>query len=658
MLEAGLNSQDFESVFPFHFAVDRDRRFVAIGPSLQKLLPDVHRGQKLSAAFQIERPRVDLDGAELAACCDCVVVLHSRSRPELALRGELKETTEGGLRFLGAPLITRLEQLDALGLTLGDFSQHDVLGDLLMLLQAKDVALNDAQELSRKLSELGERLVRSEAWFRSVLRGSSDCIAVLSPAGVVRWVNVAGAALFGTTPELLTGKRFPDLVHVDDRAHALEAWELATAAGGVPQRLEFRSAHDSGSTILDGTLSDARADVSVAGVILNARDVTRQRQLREQLLRAQKMESLGQLAGGIAHDFNNLLMVVFYGLQMIEDALPAGSPLRTHTHEIETAAERARALTRQILAFARRSFSAPRVVDLAGITNDLARFLGRIAGPQLKVTARMQSGPTETRIDVALVEQVLVGLVLNARDLMAAGGGLVVTVERQALAAPLADFGGAVLEAGSWIAIGLEHTATRLADEDLQSMLDPFAGKGNLAERRGIGFAGTYGLMRQHGGGLLVDADHSGGTRITAWLPLAKEPLAIEETLAPLPVPTSALHVLLLEDDLVVRSMVQRMLVQLGHVVTAAADAREAVKLATGAGTKVDVLLSDIIMPGLSGPEAAALLLQQHPKMRVLFMSGYHDESIARYGADPTKILGKPFGRVQLQKRIDELMTG
>lgn len=657
MPESALSPADFANVFPFHFVVDRERRILAVGPSLQKLLPDLRRGDALSQTFQIERPRVDLDGPELADCCGCVLILHARARPELALRGELRQTADGSLRFLGAPLITSLEQLDGLGLTLGDFPQHDVLGDLLLLLQAKDVALSDAQQLSRKLSELGERLVRSEAWFRSVLRGSSDCIAVLSPEGVVRWVNASGAALFGTTTELLTGKKFTDMVHADDRVHAQESWSLATAEGGLPQRLEFRSAHDDGSTFLDGTLSDARGDASVAGVILNARDVTRQRQLREQLLRAQKMESLGQLAGGIAHDFNNLLMVVFYGLQMIEDALPAGSPLRTHTHEIEAAAERARALTRQILAFARRSFSAPRVVDLAGITADLARFLGRIAGPQLKVTARMQSGSAETRIDVALVEQVLVGLVLNARDLMSAGGGLVVTVERREIAAPLADFGGAMLEAGAWIAIAIEHTDTRLADADLHAMLDPFSGKGNLAERRGIGLAGTYGMMRQHGGGLLVDAERTGGTLLTAMLPLAKEAPADAKPQTPPPAPARVLHVLLLEDDLAVRSMVQRMLLQIGHKVTSAADAREAVKLATGVGTKIDLLLSDIVMPGLSGPEAAALLLQQHPKMRVLFMSGYFDESIARYGADPAKLLAKPFGQEQLRKRIDELMS-
>jgi PAS domain S-box-containing protein len=657
MPESGLSAAEFASVFPFHFTANEERRIVGIGPSLQKLLPDLRLGCRLSDAFRVERTSLDLDGPRLEACLGGVMLLQAVSRPQVTLRGELRRSLTGDLRFLGAPLISSLEELEPLGLSLEDFPQHDVQGDLLLLVAAKDVALRDAQDLSRRLSELGERLVRSEAWFRSLLRGSGDCIAVLNAEGMLRWINHAGARLFGSTPELLSGKRFLDLVHAHDAEKMEAAWAAVLQAGSEPERLEFRSAYNEGASVLEGMFSDARQDASVAGVILNAHDVTRQRLLRDQLLRAQKMESLGQLAGGIAHDFNNLLMVIFYGLQMIEDALPANSPLRTHTHEIEQAGDRARALTRQILSFARRSFSAPRIVNLQAVTADIVRFLSRIAGPQFRIKTEASKLGAETSIDIALVEQALVGLVLNARDMMTTGGELLVEVERVERDVELTDFCGASLGPGSWLVISLLNTGVSIADVDLQSLLDPFGGSGNFAEKRGIGLAGTYGLTRQHGGGMFVENITGRGVRISVHLPIAVSAQEVQTSAATRPSAAKSLRVLLVEDDTAVRSMVHRMLGQLGHEVRSAGDAREALKIAGAAEFHVDVLLSDIVMPGLSGPEAAALLLQRHPKMKVLFMSGYFDESIARYGADPTKVLAKPFNRAQLQARLDELMA-
>ena len=429
---------------------------------------------------------------------------------------------------------------------------------------------------------------------------------------------------------------FMQLVHPDDRAQfAARAARSAGAADNVFD-LELRLMGDDGVARWARIRGQVVADPPrVVGTIV---DVTEQHRMEDELRRAHRLESIGRLAGGVAHDFNNLLAAMMGSLEAIEAECPPH--LRADAQTIQHALVRARELTRQLLAFARKQPIEFRDVDLAALVTDVERMLHRLVGPSIELVVAAH-GPVPVRADPASLEQVLVNLVVNARDAMPAGGRLAVSVAR----------GG---EPGAPRAVlEVRDSGTGMDDDTRRQIFDPFFT--TKTGGTGLGLASCYGIVEQHHGAITVDSTPGAGTVFRVALPLT-EAAAPAHARTPRPTPARVRGgcVLVVDDEDLVRNTAVRVLRGLGYDVLAAASAAQAVELAAAHPGAIDVLLCDIAMPVRDGPSLAAELLAARPELHVIFVSGYAD-STAHVAMERTSFLPKPYTRRELVARLDEI---
>ena len=364
--------------FPFHFALDRDMVLAQVGPRLSDLDPRIARGESVLEWFALERPRIAFDFESLANHTELVFLISSKVREGLTLRGQMIcDLDRDLLFFLGSPNVSDVEELTSLGLSLRDLAPHDALGDLLIMLKAKEVALSDAQKIAEKLTE-------SETRFRELIRSSSDIVAVLTPDAVLKYVSPAVEVIMGIAPDELMGSSLIDLIDEEDGLSL--SWTLSQVVE-EPLRVrnqQFRWESRAGQTVvLDAVFRNALANPYIAGVVVNARDITQKEELRQQLVQAQKLDVLGQLAGGIAHDFNNLIYVISSYGEFLQEDTPSGHPHHDDLSEILRAAEQAAGLTEQILSFSRKRVVVASVFDFSTVGRDQEEILKRLVPPEI-----------------------------------------------------------------------------------------------------------------------------------------------------------------------------------------------------------------------------------------------------------------------------------
>ena len=389
-----------------------------------------------------------------------------------------------------------------------------------------------------------------------------------------------------------------------------------------------------------------------------AEDVTEKRILERQLQMAAKMEAVGRLSGGIAHDFNNLLGVIIGYGQLMRRKLDAASPLAEFAQEIEKAGQRAAALTRQLLAFSRQQILTPAVLNANDLVVDMVKMLPRLLGEDVTVKTVLSPELGRVKADRGQIEQVIMNLAVNARDAMPAGGTLRIETGN-------VDFDSvycrhhAGAKPGSYVMLAVIDSGTGIDSETLAHIFEPFFTTKEVGKGTGLGLATVYGVVKQSGGYIWVDSEPGKGASFQIFLPKVEEPVDVHASAASVSgAARGSEAVLLVEDEDALRKLTQSMLESCGFRVLAARNGEEAVGEASGCAGKIDLLLTDVVMPGMNGRLLAEQLLRKRPAMKVLYMSGYTDSFIAAHGVleENMALLNKPFTEDALIRKVREVL--
>jgi PAS domain S-box-containing protein len=490
---------------------------------------------------------------------------------------------------------------------------------------------------------------------------ADEQVALLYARGIIAECNDAMARMYGFERAAeLVGARLAQL-HDPAEPRNRESLRAFVRSGYrlVDSETRELDRHGRARVFLNNVVGFV-ADGRLVRVWGSQRDVTDQRRLEEQFRQAQKMEAVGRLAGGIAHDFNNILTAVLGTCQLLERELPGDAPAVQDVREIKKAALRAADLTRQLLAYSRRQVLAPKVLDLNAAVSGLDAMLRRVVGEDVELAATLAPGVGRVRADPSQIEQVILNLVVNARDAMPAGGRLTLATSNVEFDATAAlDHAGAV--PGRYVTLEVADTGTGIPPEVRAHLFEPFFTTKDVGKGTGLGLATVYGIVKQSSGFISVTTDVGRGTSFRIHLPRVEaEPPAMEPRVAE-PGPLSGTEtVLVAEDEAAVRQLSQRALEREGYTVLTAADGREALsRVARHEGT-IHLLVTDVVMPGMGGRELARRLRRLRPAIRVLFMSGYPGEAVAQPGgiAPGAPFLQKPFMPEELVRKAREVLDG
>jgi PAS domain S-box-containing protein len=494
-------------------------------------------------------------------------------------------------------------------------------------------------------------LQQSERKYRELVENLSEVVWSIDIDGAIDYVSPAVQA-FGYRPDQLVGQSFRSMVHDDDLPRVEAALAEATAGGVVS--CEFRMM-DSGGAYRDVRTSSRRRvrGEHITGFTGSLMDITEQRLLAEQMRAAQRLEALGQLAGGIAHDFNNLLVAINGYAELAMQQLPGVNPVRDDLKEILRAGNRAGAMTRQLLAFGRRQVLHASVVNLNEVITGIEPMLTRLIRENVRVETSLDPGLGNIRVDEVQIEQVILNLVINARDAMPDGG--VVRISTRPGPCPAAVQTAA--RGAGCVLLSVSDTGVGMDEETRRRIFEPFFTTKAAAQGTGLGLSTVYGIVQQSGGAIDVQTAPGRGTTFTIAFPAARTPGA---SATPQPADSHAAAgetILLAEDEALVRQLTERLLSSAGYRVLTAASGGEALKVVTEADVPIDLLLTDVVMPEMSGCELAQQMSKLVPDLQVLFMSGYtgDDSDIADLLRDRT-VLEKPFGAAELKKRVRDAL--
>jgi PAS domain S-box-containing protein len=499
----------------------------------------------------------------------------------------------------------------------------------------------------------------NEARFRTLIERSSDLIVLLDASGQVTFWSPSAAESLGWAQEDALGQRFVDQVRPDDQPAFTEALARLLERPSTTERVAVRVQREgAGWRSLEGLCRNLLDDPAVEALVLNLRDVTEHQELEEQYRQAQRLESIGRLAGGVAHDFNNLLTVILSCSESMKEDRAAGKEVdEEDIAEVHAAGERARDLTRQLLAFARKQVIAPVPLDLNGVVRGSEKLLLRVLGEDVRLVVRLSPDLWPALCDPSQVEQVLLNLAVNARDAMPGGGAL--EIETRNVTVGEEDVArDPDRRAGEWVRIQVRDTGSGMSPEVMAHLFEPFFTTKERGRGTGLGLATVHGIVAQSGGHIHVESEEGRGTTFGICFPRSRKG---EET-RPASRPPSTVRgdetVLVVEDDPRVRAVTVRALEEKGYRVLPAASGQEALSLARG--RSVDLVVTDVVMPGMSGREVVDELRRATPGLRALFVSGYTQDAIARRGVLDSGVdfLPKPFTPAMLVARVRATLDG
>jgi PAS domain S-box-containing protein len=508
----------------------------------------------------------------------------------------------------------------------------------------------------------GETLAASEKRYRRLHESMSDAFVSVDMSGRIRETNPALRELLGYSEEELGRLTYVDLTPM--RWHELEARIVAEQI--LPRG--YSDVYEKEYRRKDGTVlpvelrtfllrDDEGQPVSMWAIV---RDISQRHLLEEKLRQAQKMEAVGQLAGGVAHDFNNALMVISGNAELALAGMPADDPKRGPMTDIRKSAERAANLTRQLLAFGRRQMLAPRLVDVHDVVAGLERMLHRLLGESVTVATDLTADPSWVMVDPSQLEQVIVHLVLNARDAMPRGGRVTIRTRSIAPDDPVAnDFDETTGRRGfPKLAISVSDTGKGIDPRVRARLFEPFFTTKEFGKGSGLGLATSFGFVKQSGGHMTVESEPGRGATFTIFLPAERgAPARGASSATRRALPRGTETILVAEDDDGVRRVVRTTLEATGYRVIEARNGEEAIAAAKAFAGRIDLVLSDVVMPGMGGPELAAHLKGKDPDLRVLLMTGYTDEGLLLRGLEPDAApLQKPFTPLVLALRLREAL--
>jgi PAS domain S-box-containing protein len=527
----------------------------------------------------------------------------------------------------------------------------------------------DAERRLRELSEshageLRERHDLSERRFRVLFDGALIGITLLNLETGEIETNRAVQKMLSRPGEGLSSIRaFDELTHPDDRDVDRIGFERFVAGDGDDYRHEKRYLLDDGRVVwttisythLRGPVGEPRFVLALTEDITERKLAEDERaRLEAELRQAQKMEAIGRLAGGVAHDFNNLLTAISGYAEMAMLQVPNGSDeLRRDLSEIGRASNRAAELTRQLLAFGRKQVLQPRVLDLNVVVREMEAMLRRLIGEHIELRVALAANIDSLHADRGQLEQVLANLAINGRDAMPGGGVLTIETWRVELDERVAR--SVELTPGSYSGLVVSDTGHGMDQETMSRAFEPFFTTKEPGKGTGLGLATVYGIVKQSGGSVTVSSTSGRGARFTILLPgVEAEPEAHTPSTEGA-LPRGSERVLVVEDEPVVRRFVQETLERQGYRVLTARNASDALTQLDG-GAEIDVLLTDVVMPRMSGRELAQRVTEEQPLARVLYMSGYTEDAIVRADAAAGAFIAKPFGRADLVRKVRELL--
>lgn len=383
-------------------------------------------------------------------------------------------------------------------------------------------------------------------------------------------------------------------------------------------------------------------------------DITARKELEEEFRQVQRLESIGRLAGGVAHDFNNLLSVISGYTEMAMGDIEPGTPLYRDLQQVRHASDRAASLTRQLLAFSRKQVLRPEVLSLNTVIADAEKMLRRLVGEDVKISTQLAEDLVKVHADPGQIEQVLMNLVVNARDAMPYGGELVIGTRNHAAgeAAPV------TLGAGAYAAVWVADSGCGMDAGTLERIFEPFFTTKEQGKGTGLGLATVYGIVQQSGGQIAVESVPGRGSTFTVYLPKADDEPAVRTATAHDEAPRGTETIWMAEDEDALRELTERILRTLGYEVITFASGAEALAHATAAAAPPNLLLTDVVMPGMSGAQIAEGLRQRLPGLRVLYMSGYTDDAIVHHGVldHGTRLINKPFSPAGLAKAVRDAL--
>jgi two-component system cell cycle sensor histidine kinase/response regulator CckA len=500
---------------------------------------------------------------------------------------------------------------------------------------------------AQKEEEAGKQ--RLSRLYEALIENSSDSISLVRMDGVSVYQSSAIERQVGFTPEEIVGRNHFDHVHPDDVDMTTRSFGGILHSDGIVGPIRYRACHKDGSwRILESVGKRFTGEDGTPFIVANTRDVTEvvnaQRELeatQEQLAQAMKMEAVGRLAGGVAHDFNNLLTVIAGYAELVSASLEHADPRSEDLAEIKRAAHRASLLTRQLLTFSRKQVVRPEVLNLNAVVTEVGVLIRRLIGEDIQLEIQTCPGEVPVFADRSQLEQVLMNLAVNARDAMPLGGRLVMRI---ALAA-------------SGVTLTVSDTGNGMSPDVAARIFEPFFTTKEIGKGTGLGLSTAYGIVKQSGGAIRVTSEPGKGCCFTISLPLARR--AEEELIAEIAdMPRGQEIILLVEDEDQVRSLVGQVLSRLGYTVLTAPDGIAAMDICRGRRRDISLLLTDIVMAQISGPQVYARVADVIPGLAVLYMSGYAGDTVFARGVRDGEVpfLQKPFTPVALARKVREVL--
>jgi two-component system cell cycle sensor histidine kinase/response regulator CckA len=504
-----------------------------------------------------------------------------------------------------------------------------------------------------------KQLIMREELFRLITENAADMIAVVGVGGERLYNSPSYEKILGYTPNEITATLGFEQIHPDDQEKVQKAAAEARRTG-VGQSVEYRMRHKNGNWLILESIASTIVDErgSVEKLIVVNRDITRRKQLEEQFRQAQKMEAVGRLSGGVAHDFNNLLGVIIGYGEVIQEGLATTHPLRGSVDEILKAGHRAASLTRQLLAFSRQQVLDPRVLDLNAVVKDMEKMLKRLIGEDVQLKTDLRPALACVKADESQIEQVVLNLVINARDAMPHGGNLTLATSDFYMDENFVRRYPYPVNVGNYILLNVSDSGVGMDPATKARIFEPFFTTKEKGKGTGLGLSMVYGIVKQSNGYIDVSSEIGIGTSFEIYLPKVDDAIDIATTTVTSGSLRGSETILLVEDDPSLRVLAAHTLESFGYKVLEANSGAEALEICRQHEGQIHLLLTDVVMPGMSGRVLAEQLLPQRPQLKVIYMSGYTGQTVGAHGvlAEGSYFLPKPFTREALARKIREVL--